>query len=199
VKGLGRGDAITAVDGVPTPSESRAVGLIRTHKPGQRVTLSIQRVDGARTTASVVLGHLPHHPQVPFVGVGIVTGPYFQFPFQVGVNSDGIGGPSAGLAFTLGILNRLGGGDLTGGHRVAATGTISANGKVGLVGGVPQKTIAVRQAGATVFLVPPGNYHQALSKADGHLKVVPVSTLTQALAALRRLGAHIPPPSSAPR
>ncbi|MGH9069086.1 MAG: YlbL family protein [Acidimicrobiales bacterium] len=187
------GDAVTAVDGHPTTSADAAVDVLHTLHPGQTVTLTVHHTDGALTHDRLTLGHTPKKPSVPFAGVAIETGPYFVLPFQVKINSDGIGGPSAGLAFTLGIINQLTNGRLTGGHRVAATGTISLQGQVGTVGGVPQKTIAVRNAGATVFLVPPDNYHQALSKAGPDLKVISVATLSQALAALRSLGGKVPP------
>ena len=102
-------------------------------------------------------------PAVPFQGMG--TQPVYDFPFPVSINSDGIGGPSAGLAWTLGILNTLGGGNLTGGRIVAATGTIRPDGTVGDVGGVPQKTVAVERAGATA--VPRAPDPQSRRAQDG--------------------------------
>ncbi len=192
IKGLGLGDAITAIGGRATTSTKAVARALKGERPGERVSISFQTVDGVHRRALVVLGHRPGHRSEAFIGVGIQTGPWFALPIRVDINSDGIGGPSAGLAFTLGIINQLTGGHLTGGHRVAATGTIDLHGRVGLVGGVPQKTVAVQRAGATVFLVPKGNYHDALSKAGPHLRVIPVSTLNQAIAALRRLGGRAP-------
>ncbi len=78
----------------------------------------------------------------------------YTFPFDINIEVGDVGGPSAGLALTLGILDILSGGDLTGGRSVAATGTIELDGTVGDVGGVAQKAVAVRRAGATVFFVP---------------------------------------------
>ena len=94
---------------------------------------------------------------------------------------------------TLGVMDALTDGSVTGGHTVAATGTIDADGDVGPVGGVPQKTVAVENAGATIFLVPKGdkNYQQALSKDRPGLKVYAVTTLDQALAVLAAHGGHI--------
>ncbi len=191
------GDVITAIDGkVISDARGLAAALQATH-PGERVTMSVSHLDGASGTEPVVLAANPHKAFEGYIGVGVETAPYFTLPFQVGINSDGIGGPSAGLAFTLGIIDDLGGGDLTGGQRIAATGTIALGGGVGAVGGVPQKTIAVRNAGATVFLVPAGaNYRQALSKAGNHLHVVAVSNLNQALAALKALGGQVPSATS---
>ena len=110
----------------------------------------------------------------------------YAYPFPVSIDVTNIGGPSAGLAMTLGVIDALSGGSLTGGHTVAATGTIDAKGDVGDVGGVAQKTVAVENAGATIFLVPPQEYKQAMSKDRPGLKIYPVSTLDQALRADRQ-------------
>ncbi|MET9501019.1 S16 family serine protease [Streptomyces sp. NPDC006622] len=99
-----------------------------------------------------------------------------------------VGGPSAGLLFSLGIIDRLdgdgSGGDLTGGRTVAGTGTIDADGKVGAVGGVALKTQAARRDGATVFLVPKAECSDARSQLPEGLRLVPVSTLKGAVSAL---------------
>ena len=94
---------------------------------------------------------------------------------------------------TLGVIDALDGGSLTGGRTVAATGTIDAQGDVGDVGGVAQKTVAVENAGATIFLVPPQEYKAAMSKDRPSLKVYAVSTLDQALAVLAAHGGTVPP------
>lgn len=186
------GDAILALDGHRVPTPSSLTTLLGSYRPGQRVDLTVQHADGVLgSRESLTLGHDPQDRSKAFVGVQVATGPYFVLPLRVDINSDGIGGPSAGLAYTLGLLDRLTGGDLTGGVRVAATGTIALSGAVGAVGGVPQKTIAVEHAGATVFIVPKANYRDALSRAGPGLKVVPVSTLAQALGALKRLGGNV--------
>lgn len=114
-------------------------------------------------------------------------------PYPVHLSSDGIVGPSAGLSFTLGLLQVLAHGDLTGGRRVAATGTMSVNGQVGPVGGVAQKTAAVEAAGATVFLVPAAEAGTARAHADGRLQVIGVTTIGQAIRALERLGGRVGP------
>ena len=93
---------------------------------------------------------------------------------------------------TLGIIDKLSGGHLTGNRTVAATGTIDPQGDVGDVGGVPEKTVAVERAGATVFFVPPQEYQAALSKDTPQLHVYAVSTLGQALRILQRLGGTLP-------
>ena len=112
----------------------------------------------------------------------------YTYPFPVSIDVTNIGGPSAGLAMTLGVIDALTSGSVTGGHTVAATGTMDASGDVGDVGGVPQKTVAVENAGATIFLVPPQEYKAALSKDRPGLKIYAVSTLDQALAVLAAHG-----------
>ncbi|MGA3353451.1 MAG: S16 family serine protease [Acidimicrobiales bacterium] len=121
-------------------------------------------------------------------GTAFKVGP---LPVKVDLSSEGIVGPSAGLAFTLGLMEELDPADLTGGLKVAATGTMSIDGSVGDVGGVAQKTIAVRGAGAKVFLVPSPEYNVAKARAGAHLKVYAVNTIGQAVRILESLGGRI--------
>lgn len=121
-------------------------------------------------------------------GTAFKVGP---LPVKVDLSSEGIVGPSAGLAFTLGLMEELDREDLTGGLKIAATGTMSIDGSVGDVGGVAQKTIAVRDAGASAFLVPPEEYSVAKAHAGSHLKVYAVSTIGQAVHDLELLGGRI--------
>jgi PDZ domain-containing protein len=114
-----------------------------------------------------------------------------RLPFSINLRSEGIVGPSAGLAFTLGLMEKLDPEDLTGGHKVAATGTMAINGAVGEIGGIKQKTIAVRSSGATLFLVPPGNYSTARAYAGSSLHVVAVSSISQAITALEHYGGKL--------
>lgn len=189
--GVPLGGVLVAVDGRPVASADQAVAAIGAHRPGEQVQLTFEKSSGGPPhTVSVTLATRPHHPSEGYVGVAVADGAWFQLPFQVGVSSAGIGGPSAGLAFTLGIIDELSSGDLTGGKTVAATGVINLNGTVGDVGGVAQKTVAVRQAGASVFLVPTQEYRAAESKAGPHLRVVAVATVAQALSVLEGLGGH---------
>lgn len=118
---------------------------------------------------------------------------------KVQLNLADVGGPSAGLLFSLGIVDKLdgdgSGGDLTGGRTIAGTGTISADGKVGAVGGVALKTQAARRDGASVFLVPEAECSDAQSELPEGLRLVPVSSLTGAVQALRALTRGEPVPS----
>ncbi len=210
------GQLVTAVDGTPTPGVCQFVGALQRLRPGAVARLAVRlvsvgasgSVDYGRTVERHVrLGRRPKGVPAPsgcpgvgssdaYLGVSVETRQVFTYPFPVRIDTADIGGPSAGLAMALGLLDRLSGGDLTGGRVVAATGTIDPQGNVGDVGGVAQKTVAVERAGATVFLVPPQEYAAARSKDVPSLKVYAVATLSQALGVLRRLGGHVPPSPS---
>jgi len=201
--GLCANETITAVDGSPVRSESDLVSLLRNHKVGD--TVSITTSTGAPNGNKTVKLKLAPTPvatasaqkeptSTPFLGVGdIVTNVDYTLPFNVSINAGDIGGPSAGLAFTLGVIDLISGGKLTGTAKVAATGAIEADGTVDPIGGVAQKAVAVEKAGATVFLVPQANYADAEKAADSHLKVEAVNNLTQALSDLAAVGGTIPP------
>lgn len=215
------GDVITAVDGRRVLQLETLLRVLAGYSPGQLVALTVHSFDSttakeiAKTTAEVRLhlgetrwsngsevclqpgtkSHLALPPAgVPRACLGIASYQAYRtvgLPFKVTIDSEGIIGPSAGLAFTLGLLNELDGGKLTAGRKIAATGTMSVTGQVGDVGGVPQKTVAVRRAGATIFFVPPPEYFRAKAHAGPHLRVVAVSTLDQAVKVLERLGGRL--------
>jgi Lon-like protease len=189
---LHKGDVIEAVDGAPTNLDADAVRVLRGHKPGDTVRLTIRAVGAAAPhDQTVQLTTNPDRPKRGFLGVRLETHqPTFDFPFEVDLESERIGGPSAGLAFTLEVLDIITEGELTGGRTVAATGTIELDGRVGEVGGVAQKTVAVREAGADIFLVPTGELKQARKIAGGHLRVEPVRNLHDALRILASLGGN---------
>lgn len=121
----------------------------------------------------------------PRIGVEIAEKP----PFTLEIKLDEIGGPSAGLMFTLGIIDKLKPEDLTGGKIIAGTGTIDADGNVGEIGGIPQKLVGAKRAGAEVFLVPEGNCAEAKQNAVDGLPMFKVATLDDALSALDALRA----------
>jgi len=189
---LHAGDAITAVDGTPTHLDADAIKVLGAHHPGDVVTLTVVPKDGGPAKDTQVT--LADHPDVPgrgYLGVLLSTKDLsFDFPFDVGLRSEQIGGPSAGLAFTLEVLDVLTPGELTGGKKVAATGTIELDGSVGEVGGVAQKTIAVRNAGASLFLVPRAEYAEAKRFAGKKLDVQVVDTLQDALRVLATVGGN---------
>jgi PDZ domain-containing protein len=213
------GQIVTAVDGTPTPGVCAFVGALHPFGPGDTVRLSVEKstvtsnaiIKPGRTVVERVrLTRRPTSvgetsdagcpgaptPSRGYLGVEVETQQDFAYPFPVSIDTTEIGGPSAGLAMTLTIIDKLYSGHATGGRTVAATGTIDPQGDVGAVGGVAQKTIAVERAGATVFLVPPAEYATAESKDIPSLHVYKVSTLDQALAILRRMGGQVPPKPS---
>jgi PDZ domain-containing protein len=203
--GLECNDVIVGVDGSHVGTAAQLVSVLHARKPGDTVSLTVRRQQPSGTTRTLTLTArlegtpalpgLKADPSKPFLGIVAQTDVTFTFPFNVNVEVGDIGGPSAGLALTLGLLDVLSGGQLTGGHRVAATGTISLNGAVGDVGGVAQKAVAVRKTGAQIFFVPKDELAAARSHA-GSMKVYAVTSLEQALQILKSLGGHIPPPSS---
>jgi len=189
---LEAGDVIVAVEGEPTLVHIDAVQALGAKRPGDRVVLSVERAGGGEAQdIEAVLGEHPEDAGRPFLGVTLGTkGLDLALPFEVDVRSDQIGGPSAGLAFTLEIIDVLTEGELTGGRTVAATGTIELDGSVGAVGGVAQKTAVVRSSGADVFLVPAGEVDIARRFAGDDLTIVPIEDLDDALEALAELGGN---------
>lgn len=194
--GLECNDLVVAADGKPVRTAAQLVAAVHSLSPGDTIHLTVRRGAqtlqlAARLEGTPALQGQPADPKQAFLGVAVETRATFGFPFDVAFKVGQIGGPSAGLAMTLGLLDALTHGQLTGGLRVAATGTIDLQGRVGDVGGVAQKTVAVRHAGAQVFFVPDSELAAARSEARS-LKVFPVSSLSQALADLRSLGGKVP-------
>ena len=132
----------------------------------------------------------PHNPKRAVIGVLVGQASQATLPFPVTINAGSIGGPSAGLAFALDILEELGH-RVDRGYKVAATGEIFPDGTVGPIGGVKQKTIGARRAGVDVFLVPAGDNAQEARKYAGSLRIIPVESFQQAL----RVLATLPPKS----
>jgi len=160
------------------------------------VHLTVQSVAGKERTEAITLAQSPPDPTNPgpphaFLGIATSTKQQPKLPVNVTIDAGNIGGPSAGLSFTLGVIEDLTAGDLTGGKTVAVTGTINPDGTVGDVGGVAQKTVAVRNSGAVAFLVPPAEYAVAVKHAGSHLKIIKVANLEDALNALKGLGGDL--------
>ena len=179
------GDVIVAVDGEPISLHDQAVARVRAHRAGDSITLRIRRGDSEQDVA-VTAGDAGDGS----ARIGVVLQTFeatYKFPVSVSIDTGQVGGPSAGLAFTLALIDELSPGELTGGRPVAVTGTIDNDGRVGLVGGVAQKTVTARRAGAAAFLVPPEEADEAKVYA-GKMKIVPVADLEAALVALEDLG-----------
>ncbi|CAN5597699.1 PDZ domain-containing protein [soil metagenome] len=186
------GDTIVGVDGQPVRVNEDLTGALVGRAPGDALALTVERA-GSRTTEeiSITLVERPDQPGTPLIGVGIQTRDLsYEFPFPVEIDSGEVGGPSAGLAFTLGLLDRLTPGELTGGAAVAVTGTIEPDGSIGPVGGVVQKTEAVKAAGIELFIVPSAEYDQALAHASDGLRIAKADTLDEALEILGSVGGN---------
>lgn len=121
--------------------------------------------------------------------LGVATTASFDFPFRVRLRIDDVGGPSAGMMFALGIVDKLTPGSLTGGRHVAGTGTICGDGAVGPIGGIVQKMAAARVAGATLFLAPRDNCDEVVGHVPSGLTATPVSSLSDALDVLEQVRA----------
>jgi Lon-like protease len=194
---LTAGDRVLAVDDQPVHQLADVAPLVQKHKPGDTVTVSYTR-GGTTETTSIVAGKISGGGRKCVTTRGTTTGtaclgvsmePFvkYRFPINVTINTQQVGGPSAGLAFTLAIIDDLTPGDLTGGHRVAVTGTIAGDGTVGPVGGVEQKAITARHNGVSLMIVPRQELKDARAGA-GKVRVVGVDTVDDALAALQKAG-----------
>ncbi len=177
------GDEIKAIDGHPITDVEQVRPLIVAHEPGDRISVTVDR-GGETLDLAVRAGR---RDGVAYLGIR--SGPIVthHFPVDVNIDTERVSGPSAGLAFTLAIIDELTPGSLTGGRPVAVTGTIGPDGEVGPVGGVRQKAVAASDSGAKLMLVPPDEVKEARAHAGG-MKVVSVKTLDEALAALQRNG-----------
>ncbi len=176
-------DLIVGADGKPVTGPAGVIEVIRSHKPGDPVTLSMVRDGAAPVDVTTTLGTGENGQ--PLLGVRLST--KLKLPFGIAIDSGNIEGPSAGVAYSLALLDQLTPGELTGGAKVAATGELGPDGVVAPIGGVTQKVAAVRSAGATVFLVPKENFAEAKAHAGSHLKVVAVGSYDDALRALAAL------------
>jgi PDZ domain-containing protein len=197
---LEAGDVITAVDDETFDDAGDLTDLLADDPPGSEITATVEspptvgHADGETRSRDVEIALAPS-PDDPERGVmGVRVQPIvveYEFPFEVEIDTGDVGGPSAGLAFTLALIDDLTPGDLTGGSAVAVTGTISGDGTVGPVGGTGQKAAAVRSAGFDLFLVPTADYDDAVAHAGGDLSVVSVDSIDEALAALGEHGGNI--------
>jgi PDZ domain-containing protein len=181
---------ITAADGRRTATPQDLIAYLGTLGPGSTVSLSVENADGTETaTVGVTLRARPDGKPGGFLGITTSqrVNEAKDLPVTVEIDSGKVGGNSAGLAFTLAILDELTEGSLTGGHRVAVTGTMALDGTVGEVGGIMQKAVAARRAGAEYFLVPRSLEPLARTTA-GSMQVIPVSNLDDAIEALASIG-----------
>jgi len=177
-------DVVLALDGASVRTANELIEAIRRRSPGDSVSLRVRR-GSAELELAVGTVASPTEPARPVVGATIETENYrAKLPFPVTITSGEVIGPSAGLMFALGIYDMVTPGRLGGERRVAGTGTVGSDGRVGPVDGAAQKVIAAERAGASLFLVPVENAPDARRTART-IRVVPVATFDEALAALR--------------
>ncbi|MFD3974904.1 PDZ domain-containing protein [Streptomyces cyaneofuscatus] len=200
---LHAGDVIKAVDGTPVKEPGDVAELVTKHQPGENVTFSI--VPAKEAAAAEKAGRAPEGsrkitittekaPPAEEGGkeravVGIRAGTDHTFPFEIDIELADVGGPSAGLMFSLGIIDKLTPGNLTGGKFVAGTGTIDDAGKVGPIGGINMKLVGAREAGARYFLTPDDNCSAAASDTPDGLTLVRVKTIDDARRSMEQISA----------
>ncbi|MFT2015194.1 PDZ domain-containing protein [Streptomyces sp. 796.1] len=193
---LHAGDAIKAVDGEAVRTPADVVKLVSQHKPGDKTVFTVipaERVAAAekqrkepRGAKNVTLTTM-RAPQEDRAMIGIEAAVDYTLPFDISITVRDVGGPSAGLMFSLGIIDKLTPGDLTGGEFVAGTGTIAEDGTVGPIGGISMKTVGARNKGATYFLTPEANCPTAARDIPDGLTLVKVATLDDAMDALEKI------------
>ncbi len=185
------GDAIDTVDGTPIPNVEAFTALLKKTKPGQEIVIDYRRRNAPPGTARITLGTNGDR-DYGYLGIAVLDAPWA--PFTIDFNLANIGGPSAGLMFSLAVIDKLTTGDLNGSKFIAGTGTISEDGKVGPIGGITHKMMAAQEAGATVFLVPAENCDEARTAKDDTMELVRVETLNQAVDSLHSLTSGGRPP-----
>jgi PDZ domain-containing protein len=181
---LKTGDVLDKLNGAPVADLAALEKVLTATAPGTTVTVDYLR-DHKPATAKITLAKATKR-QGGALGVLVAMNPVAPYDVDIRVGED-IGGPSAGLMFALGILEKVGPTELTGGKFIAGTGEIAVDGKVGPIGGIPLKMIAARDKGAVVFLVPADNCAEAKGATPAGLQLVKVGTLHDAVTALRTL------------
>ena len=181
---LEQDDVITAIDGRPIKSRADVFKVMAQYKPGDIVAFAIRRGN----TAQIVNVRTAREPKTnrAIVGIGLEDAVDIHLPVKVTINAGDVGGPSAGLAFALDILQELGH-NIVRGHKIAATGEILPDGSVGPIGGIKQKTIGAREAHVDAFLVPAGENAQEARRYAHGLRIIAVQNFPQALHALATL------------
>lgn len=177
-------DVIVALDGVELGSFSQLTARLGETEPGSSVVLTVLRA-GERVDLDLVTGDSGQGRAL----LGVFIDPVFELPFEVSIQIENIGGPSAGMMFALAIISTLTPEDETGGETIAGTGTVDLSGDVGPIGGVRQKLHGALRDGASWFLAPEGNCEEVAGFVPDGLRVVSVATLAEARAAVEAIGA----------
>lgn len=175
------GDQFVSVAGTPITNDAALRKILAASRAGDRLPAVVQR-GGKQVAVTLVLQPPAAESSTPRIGITIIQG--CLLPFQVTLSLTGIGGPSAGLMFSLGIIDKISTHDLTRGRFIAGTGTIEPSGKVGPIGGIALKMIAARRAGATLFLAPATNCPDVQGNVPAGLEVIKVTSLHDAISSL---------------
>ena len=186
------GDAIDMVNNIEVADLKAFQEVVKNTKPGEQIVIDYRRKNAPAGTATITLGEHPEGDR-GYLGIGVLDAPWAMFDIEF--NLANIGGPSAGLMFSLAVIDKLTTGELNDGRFVAGTGTIDAAGKVGSIGGITHKMLAAREAGATVFMVPADNCAEARTAHEDGMQLVKVDTLTAAVDALNTISAGGEPPT----
>jgi Lon-like protease len=173
------GDLIERIDGERVDSRREASRLIDAVPADEPIEFRVE-ADGEEHDVEVARGRCPGNDE-PLIGIVLVE----SFPFQITIESGDVGGPSAGLMWSVGLYDLLTQGDLTAGRTIAGTGSIDLDGNVGPIGGILNKVVAARDAGADVMLVPRDNLRELRGVDTGDLTLIPVSTFDEAIEALK--------------
>jgi PDZ domain-containing protein len=183
------GDRIFEVEGKPILNSEEFIGYVGSLTQGDQIQLSIER-DGKVMKKVVKISPFPTDPSKFGVGISLVTDREIEVDPKIKIDTETVGGPSAGLMFTLEIYNQLLEGDLTKGYKIAGTGTINYEGVVGPIGGISHKVVAADKAGADFFLAPnetnaiDSNFNEAVKTAvelDTDMEIIPIDTLEDAI------------------
>lgn len=185
-------DEITQVDGTPVSEPGQVQQIVRDHSPGDELSITFIRA-GQERTETLTLGQSPQDSRLPMVGISMTSKP--KENIEVDYNLQDIGGPSAGMMFTLAVIDKLVPGDLTGGHFIAGTGTIGEDSKVGPIGGIVHKVAAANEAGAELFLAPADNCAEAVSRDHGDMQIARVENLDDAINAIEAFDKNEPFPT----
>jgi Lon-like protease len=178
-------DVILSIDGKPTPTIGKLRRALAPVKPGDIVQVRIRRGSKVLTESLRTIDD-PQQPGHALIGFEPAQSAQIKLPLKVSIDAQGIGGPSAGLAFALEVMQQLGH-NVDRGHRIAATGEMELDGTVAPIGGVKQKIFDARKAKVDAFLVPAGDNARVAKRYAGHVRIIPVRSFDQALQALATL------------
>lgn len=179
------GDVVVAFQGEPVDTYAELIDGLAHTTPGDDVALGIRR-DGEQRDVTITTGSVEGEDRAV---MGVFIDPEYEFPIDVKIRIEDIGGPSAGTMFALGIIDKLTREDEANGEKIAGTGTMSPEGLVGPIGGIEQKLHGALRDGATWFLAPAGNCPEVVGNVPEGLRVVSVGTLGEAREAMEAIGA----------